>query len=296
MPEVRPFLESVLEGIRIPQERFDEVLHHYEIFGGVSSYNVVTSRQQKALESWLAAQGASLPVNVGFRHCQPSFREVFENFKKNDIKKVIGFVLASFRSSSSFEKYRSRIEEARRQAGADDILVTFTDSFASDTSYLEAQADEIRKVLRNFSAEEKRSTYFLFSAHSIPVAMSEKSAVDHGASYASQFLAAAGTIAGFLDLGNNWSAAYQSRSGNPRDPWLEPDVRDVIRGLDKKKFKRVMLIPVGFLCDNMEVVYDLDTEAKQVSEESSFGYFRASTVADHPKFVEMMGRQILEKL
>ena len=296
MAEVRPFLESVLEGVRIPPQRFEEVLHHYEAFGGVSAYNAVTYRQQKALERWLNSQNSPLPVAVGFRHCPPSFREVFRAFKKEGVKKVVGFVLASFRSFASFEKYQAKILDGRREAGAENIEIVYTDSFAANTLYLEAQADEVKKTLRSFSEAEKHTTYFLFSAHSIPVVVSEQSISSHGASYASQFLAAGASIAGMLGLNDHWSVAYQSRSGNPHDPWLEPDVKDVVARLDTKKFERVLFIPVGFLCDNVEVVYDLDTEAKKSCEEHGFGYFRASTVADHPKFIEMMGRQILEKL
>lgn len=286
MAEVRPFLESVLEGVKIPPQRFEEVLKHYEAIGGVSSYNAVSYRQKEALEGWLASQNVTLSVGVGFRHSRPGFREVFESFKKEKVKKVVGFVLASFRSFPSFGKYQAKIEEAKRGTGTENIPVVYTESFAGHSSYLEAQAAQAGKILSSFTEEEKKQTYFIFSAHSIPV----------DPSYASQFEEASVRIAQSLGLEKNWSAAYQSRSGNPKDPWLEPDVRDVIRGLDVKKFKRVFLVPVGFLCDNVEVIYDLDTDAKKYCEDAGLKYFRASTVSDHPKFIEMMGRQVLEKV
>ena len=206
------------------------------------------------------------------------------------MKRVVGFVLASFRSFSSFEKYQAKISEAQREAGAEDIRITYTDPFAGHPFYWEAQAGRVRETIKAFTEEEKHATYFLFSAHSIPV-----TDPGHGA-YGSQFQEAAAGIAKLLKLEKNWSIAYQSRSGNPKDRWLEPDFKEVIRNLDKEKFKRVLLIPAGFLCDNVEVVYDLDIEAKQACEAQGLRYFRASTVADHPRFIEMMGRQILGKV
>ena len=290
MEEVRPFLDSVLEGVKIPSQRYQEVLHHYEVIGGISYFNTITYRQKEALEKWLSSLGHVLPIGVGFRHSQPGFREAFEILKKAGVKKVVGFVLASFRSFSSFEKYRAKISEAQRAVGAEDIQIAYTDPFAGNPFFWEAQAGQVRETIKAFTEEEKHTTYFLFSAHSIPIA------VPGQAVYSAQFQEAAAGIAKLLKLEKNWSIAYQSRSGNPKDPWLEPDFKEVIRNLDKEKFNGVLLIPVGFLCDNVEVVYDLDIEAKQACEAGGFKYFRASTVADHPKFIEMMGRQILEKV
>lgn len=284
MDEIRPFLKSVLEGVPVPAERVEEVAHHYELFGGKSPYNAISLAQKNALEKWLVSQKVSLPVKVGFRHSSPSFRDAFETFQKEGVTKVIGLILASFRSYSSFEKYQLRLSEAQKAAGAGSIRVEYTESFAADPLYFEAQAEQVRKVLG-----KEDGTFVLFSAHSIPTAMSDQSG------YARQFSEAASAIAARLGL-QNWAIAYQSRSGNPRDPWLEPDVKEVIAGLDRKKFKNVLLVPVGFLCDNVEVLYDLDIEAKKACEDHGFLYLRASTVTDHPKFIEMMGRKVMEKL
>jgi len=295
--EIRPFLESVLEGASIPAQRFDAIVHRYEGLNGVSPYNALTELQKKALERWLSSQNASMPVGVGFRHSKPAFRDVFETFKKYQVRKVIGFVLASFRSHASFEKYQMKLSEAQHQAGAESIQIIYTDFFYDHPLYLEAQSERVLEVLKSFSEEEKQATYFLFSAHSIPLAMCEKScATNSKCCYGSQFYKASASIAKKLGLGKRWSIAYQSRSGQPTDLWLEPDVKEVIQKLDSKKFKHVFSIPLGFLCDNVEVIYDLDVELKQCCEESNFQYFRASTVSDHPKFIEMMGRQILEKM
>ena len=297
--EVRPFLESVLEGIRVPQKRFDEVLRHYEVIGGVSPYCEASYRQKEALKRWLVSQKVSLPVGVGFRHSKPTFREAFKAFKKYRVKKVIGFVLASFRSYSSFEKYQIKILEGRHEAKADDISITYTDFFAKHPLYLEAQAEQALETIKSFSEEEKRGAYFLFSAHSIPGSLCEESCqkISEWHCYGSQFYEASACVAKRLSLTSNaWSVAYQSRSGNAGDFWLEPNVQDAIRRLETKKYRRVLLIPIGFLCDNVEVIYDLDVEVRQCCETLGFQYFRASTVSDHPKFIEMIGRQILEKI
>src|SRR3989338_7866915 len=121
MPEVRPFLESVLEGVNIPQARFDEVLHHYEIFSGVSPYNEITRKQKDALERWLAAKGQRIPVLIGLRHAEPTFRQAFEALKRDGVEHVAGFVLSSFRCFASFEKYIKKVEEGRAMAGASSI-------------------------------------------------------------------------------------------------------------------------------------------------------------------------------
>lgn len=289
MAEVRPFLQSVLEGVHIPQSRLDEVIHHYEAFKGISPYNKITRKKKEALTVWLKEKGLATPVYIGLRHASPGFKETFEAMKRDGIEKVIGFVLSSFRCSASFEKYIKKLEEGRAKADASRISVEYTDNFFNHPLFLEAQASQITSKLKGLSREEQEKTYFIFSAHSIPISMSEDSG------YADQFLKASSLIAEQLKF-SHWVLGYQSRSGNPRDPWLSPDVKEIIQKLDPKKFHQVMLIPIGFLCDNMEVLYDLDTEAKAAAETMDIRYLRASTVMDHPQFIEMMGIQISQKL
>ncbi len=289
MAEVRPFLQSVLEGTRIPQSRIDEVLCHYEIFNGVSPYNKVTDRQKEALQSWLEKKDTPVPVYAAFRHASPAFREVFEDLKKNGVERAVGFVLSSFRCAASFEKYVKKLEEAKVAAGASSVVIEFTENLFKQPLFLEAQTEKIRLVLNNFSKEEFGRTFFLFSAHSIPVAMSDESR------YSDQFAEASALIAKDMDF-LHWGLGYQSRSGNPNEPWLSPDVKEMIARLDRTQFRNVVLIPIGFLCDNMEVLYDLDVEAKKAAEAAGLKYLRAAAVADHPKFIEMMGNLVLQKI
>ena len=160
--EVRSFLESVLEGTSIPPQRFDEVLHHYEAIGGVSPYNAVTAVQKNALEEWFLARGVALPVGVGYRHSTPAFKDAFEIFKKYGIEKVVAFILASFRCTSSFEKYKLKVAEALRAAGASGIELVYTEPFFDNALYLEAQTDRVREITASFSEEQKHRTFFYF--------------------------------------------------------------------------------------------------------------------------------------
>ena len=295
--EIRPFIQSVLEGAPIPPQRFEEVVRHYEAIGGVSPFNSITYRQKEALERYLGSQKEDLNVAAAFRHSTPDFQDAFEAFKRHGIQKVVGFVLASFRSSTSLQRYRQKVLQGRRSAGAENIEIDFTDAFDHEPFYREAQRARVEETWGAWSAQEKSSTYVIYTAHSIPMLMCENSCRENDdRCYGAQFYETAREISSKLGLGKNWTYAYQSRSGDPNDLWTEPDVKDVLRRLDPKKFSRVLLVPVGFLCDNVEVLYDLDVEAKEAAKNAGFGYLRASTVTDHPKFIEMIGSQVLRKI
>lgn len=287
--EVRPFLASVLQGVKIPPERFDAVLDHYETVGGVSPYNTAVLSQQRALDTWFKKQGMTIPVFVGLRHSSPSFKAALSQLKENHIEKVIGFVLSPFRCYTSFEKYKERIDEAKNELNLSGIKIEYTDPFYQNTSFLQAQSRKVQEVLRMQPHLNGSETFFIFSAHSIPLAMSDKSG------YAGQFSQSASVIAQNLGL-TFWEVAYQSRSGSPAEPWLGPDVKEVIQKLNKLQFRNVIIIPIGFVCDNVEILYDLDIDARQAAEEAGFNYHRSETVSDDPLFIEMMGKQITQKL
>lgn len=286
--EVRPFLESVLRGIPVPPERFDEVFLHYEMLGGVSPYNDMTECQRAALCEWFASRAVTVPVFVGYRHSFPSFEETFVELKKQGFERVIGFILSPLRTYASFEKYKERVEEGRLAAGFEGEIV-YTKPFYSESHFIDAQAKRIEELLEDWSPAEEPETFFLFTAHSVPEKMATES------SYDAQFAEAASLVARRLDL-KFWDICYQSRSGRPQDPWLGPDVKERIQKINQERFKNVVLVPIGFLCDNVEVLYDLDIEAKRRAEQLGFKFARAKTVMDHPLFISMMGEQVLERL
>jgi protoporphyrin/coproporphyrin ferrochelatase len=292
MGEVAPFLKSVTGGTKIPEARLKEVFHHYELIGGKSRFNEVTELQRKALEKELHARGLGIAVGAAYRHSTPTFEDAFEQFKRFGVERVIGLILASFQSFASRGKYIEKVEEARASAGAQAIELLYTSSFDLDPLFLEAQSDRVREVWNG----PYEGTAVLFTAHSIPSGMCEESAPQNGGRcYGFQFHQASSRIASRL-AAPVWRSCYQSRSGNPKEPWLEPDIADVIKTFDVPPAKGVLLVPVGFLCDNVEVVYDLDIEAKQAAEAKGLEFRRAGTVGDHPKFIKMMAEKVLERV
>ena len=282
--EIRPFLESVLEGVKIPEQRFNEVLRHYEAVGGTSPYNAAVESQRAALEAHLKKAGKNIPVFAAYRHSTPSFQEAFAVLKKDGYEKVIGFVLSPLRSFASFGKYAEKIEEAGKKAAAGAVKVLYTPPFYDEPGFVKAQSEKVKEALRSVPAYDAETAHFLFTAHSIPLTMDEE--------YSIQFLDSAFAVSHELGL-LHWSVAYQSRSGNPHEPWLGPDVLKAVESLDTAQFKNVVVVPVGFACDNVELTYDLDIEVRKAAGARGLGYFRSSPVSDAPSFIAMMARQIL---
>lgn len=294
--EVRPFLKSIVGDSRVPDARLDEVARHYEVIGGKSPFNEITWQQKEALEANLRSKDVPLPVGVAYRHSTPSFQDAFESFRRFGTERVIGLVLASFRSFVSREWYYEKLEDGRRLAGAESITVRYTAPFDNDPLYLRAQRERMDEVWSDWTPAQKRETFVIFTAHSIPTVMCERSTGENERRcYGHQFYEACRRIAGEVGL-RDWAHCYQSQSGRPGDSWLGPDVKEVIRGLDAGKAKRLLLVPLGFLCDNVEVIYDLDCEAKETARQMGLEYFRAGTVSDHPLFIEMMANRVLENL
>lgn len=289
LEEVRPFLEEVTRGRNIPEERLREVLHHYEMVGGYSPYNTYTFQLVDQLKKALASSQINLPVFVGMRNWHPFLKETLSDIKRNGFRKGIGIILAPHRSETSFERYVQNVEDAKQFTHAREIQYTYLDPWHRHPLFIQAQADEVRKVWMRLQEDEREKVYLLFTAHSIPLTMARQSR------YAEEFEESSALAA--KELGHSkWSVAYQSRSGSPREPWLEPDVLSCFYEMAARNEKDVMLIPIGFLSDNVEVLYDLDIEARQEAEKMGLRYFRARSVSDHPKFVEMFKLLIQEHL
>ncbi len=294
--EVRPFIESVAQGAHIPPERLEDVTRHYDQVGGFSRYNAFTERQREALVAFFKKKSLVLPVFVGFMHSHPSFNETFLELQKEGIQKALVFVLSSFRSYPSYEKYHRRLEEARAGVSKDSagsawkpaIEMEFASPFYDHPLFIQAVSQRAIEAMKEASIGDLSKTHVIFTAHSIPEDWAENSG------YAQEFKKSAWLVAQKLGMGS-WSLAYQSRSGPPNYPWLEPDINDAIRGLPKKKGEQVMIVPIGFLCDNVEVLYDLDIAAKKTAEETGLRYARASTVNDHPAFIEMIASLIEQR-
>jgi ferrochelatase len=282
--DVIPFLENVLRGRNVPRERMLEVAEHYYHFGGKSPINDQNRALIAGLEQELARNGPRLPVYWGNRNWHPFLADTLRQMRTDGVKNTLGFVTSVFSSYSGCRQYLEDVEKARAEVGADAPRVDKLRSFYNHPLFIEAQAAEVRDALNRTTATRAQ---VLFTAHSIPVAMAETS------DYQQQLNESCRLVSERLEI-PDWRLVYQSRSGPPNQPWLEPDVGDALR--EMQSGANVVLVPIGFISDHMEVLYDLDTEARAICEERGIHMVRAGTVGVHPAFLSMIRELISERM
>src|SRR3984957_19409604 len=276
--DVMPFLENVLRGRNVPRERMLAVAEHYHHFDGKSPINDQNRALIAALKAELASHGLPLPIYWGNRNWHPLLADTLRQMRADGVRKALAFVTSIFSSYSGCRQYLEDIERARDEVdGAPEIHKLR--SFYNHPLFIEAQADELRAALRN------RPATLLFSAHSVPLSMAETS------DYRKQLTESCRLVAERVSV-DDWRLVYQSRSGPPGQPWLEPDIGDVLREMDRGA--DVVVVPIGFVSDHMEVIYDLDTEAQDIARERGVNLMRAATVGVHPKFLRMI-RELIEE-
>ena len=285
--DIRPFLQNVAKGRPIPPERLEEVAHHYELFGGKSPLNEYTYKQASGLQNKLAENGYEIPVYVGMRNWHPFIPDTIREMSEKGVKKAIGMIMAAHQSDASWERYQRDVQEALTELGIE-MEFKYSAPLFNHPLFIEDSADRVLDCLNEIPPEEYSQTMILFTAHSIPTPMAEASP------YVEQLMTTARLIAQRLNY-DNWRLVYQSRSGQPTDPWLEPDVCDVIEEIAKQGFKNVIAQPIGFICDHIEVLFDIGIEAQEVSDEAGINLLRAKTVNDDPKFIEAMA-DVVEKM
>lgn len=284
--EIRPFLENVTRGRRIPFERIEEVARHYERMpGGRSPLNDLTFAQARALERALAARGRPMPVFVGMRHWNPYLHEALGEMAAQGRRRAFGIIMSAMRTEASWDRYKTDVADARARVSSAPEVV-FAPPWFDHPGFIDAVAALTRAALETVPAERRDWTPVIFTAHSIPIAMAESSP------YVDDLTVASHAVADRLGL-KRFSLAYQSRSGNPRDPWLEPDILGVIRSLANDGEKDAVIVPIGFVCDHVEVLYDLDIEARAVADERGVTLYRASAVNDHPAFIAGLADLVL---
>jgi protoporphyrin/coproporphyrin ferrochelatase len=281
MEDVRPFLTNVLRGRRVPADRVEEVVHHYELFDGHSPLAELTLRQADALRADLRSRGRALPVYTGMRNWTPYLHEAMAQMRAGGVRRALGVIMAPHRSYSSWDQYQENVAEARARVGQGAPAVEYLCAWFDHPGFIEAQADRVADALAAVPAALRPDTPFLFTAHSIPLEMARRSP------YVEQLTKSARLVAGRL-AHDNWVVAYQSRSGDRHTPWLEPEVTEVIRRLANRS-RAVVVVPIGFVCDHIEVLYDLDIEARESALAAGIGYHRAGTVSDHQAFIGMLG-------
>lgn len=275
--DIRPFLANVTRGRPIPKERIEEVAHHYELIGGKSPLNKQTFKQAHGLESALKERGSALPVYVGMRNSHPFLTETVREMAKANVGCAIGVIMAAHESEASWHRYKQNVSDAIAETGAH-LSIKYTPPLFDHPLYIESVADRVRECLIQIPTTDLKNAMVVFTAHSIPTPMADESP------YVEQLTKSSRLVAGRLGH-ENWMLAYQSRSGRPTDPWLEPDVCDVIRDLSVKGVKYVVVAPIGFVCDHVEVLYDLDIEAAEVAKKVGVRLLRAKAVNDNPKFI-----------
>jgi ferrochelatase len=295
--EIRPFLARVTKGIPIPPERLEEVAHHYEAVGGKSPLSEITFRQAEALEKILREQQLPLPVYVGMRNSRPFFAETLKRMADDGVKRCLGFILSSHRAEASWERYMKNIAEARTELSGAAPQVDYCPGWHDHPLFVQAWVELIQqtwveliqKSLAKISAQQRRTTPLIFTAHSLPIEMASRSP------YVEQLETTARLIA--EEVGQSgWAIAYQSRSGKPTDPWLEPDITQVIRDLAAKGVKEAIVAPIGFVCDHVEILYDLDIEARTIAAGMGVRFVRVGCPNDHPTFIQMMADVITRKM
>lgn len=281
MEDVRPFLANVLKGRPAPPERIEAVVHHYELIGGRSPLNELTRRQAAALEALLASAGKALPVHIGMRNWHPYLAETLAEMRDAGVGRALGIILAPQQNDAGWGRYQRDVAEARAALGAGAPEIDFAPNWHAHPLFIDAAAAHAREALAALPAERRRGVQLVCTAHSIPVAMAAASP------YEGQLRIGAALIAEQLGFSEH-RLAYQSRSGNPRDPWLEPDIGAVVQQEAARGTRELLVVPIGFVCDHVEVLYDLDIEARQIAEQAGIGFTRAATVNDHPSFIRML--------
>ena len=281
--DVIPFLENVLRGKNVPRERMMEVAEHYYHFGGRSPINEQNRALIAALRDELQRTGPRLPVYWGNRNWHPMLADTLRQMQADGIRSAIAYATSAFSSYSGCRQYLEDIERARAEAGSGAPRIDKLRGFYNHPAFIEAMTERVRDALHQIG----RGAEILFTAHSVPVAMADQS------EYVRQLNEACRLVSESLSLGGH-KLVYQSRSGPPGQPWLEPDIGDVLHGMQRGE--AVVIVPIGFISDHMEVLYDLDTEAKAICDERGVEMVRAATAGTHPKFVGMIRELICERM
>ncbi len=285
--EVRPFLESVARGRNIPPERLAQVEQNYAQIGGRSPLLELTQKQAHRLRWELASRDLPLPVYIGMRNWFPWISDTLRQMWQDGVRRAVGVILSPLRSTASWDRYMADVQAAGQQLEGSCPEVEYVPPWSTQPGFTDAVACRVAQALLTIAHERWERTELVFTAHSLPLEM----AAD--APYERELLDVARTVA--TRLGHaRFHLAYQSRSGNPQEPWLEPDINALLPALAQQGSTDVVVAPVGFVCDNVEVLYDLDIVARRTAAEVGVNFVRAQTVNDHPAFIGMLADLVCE--
>jgi ferrochelatase len=288
--DVLPFLENVLRGRNVPRERLLTVAEHYHHFGGKSPINQQTRELIAALEVELEKHGLKLPVYWGNRNWHPLLPETLLQMKKDGVRRALGFVTSAYSSYSGCRQYRENIARAQQEVGEGAPAVDKLRVFFNHPDFIDATAERAQEALAAVPPGAQQNVQVVYLAHSIPVSMAATS------DYVRQLEEVRWLVSQKLGVRNH-ALVYQSRSGAPGQPWLEPDILDYLRTVKTQNLaSAVVLAPISFISDHMEVLYDLDVEARRLCDSLLLPMTRAKTVGVHPKFIAMIRELILERV
>ena len=287
--EIRPFLARVTQGIDIPQHRLEEVAHHYEAVGGQSPLNEITVRQARALQELLREQGMDLLVYIGMRNAAPFLVDTLRQMAADGVQRAVGFILSSHQTEASWNRYQKNVADARLAIGRDAPNVDYCAGWHDHALFIQSWAELIEASFAAIPNVQRSKTRLVFTAHSVPIAMADRSP------YVEQLKTTARLVAD--KIGHpNWSIAYQSRSGKPSDSWLEPDINTVLRDLAAAGVADVVVAPIGFVSEHVEVLYDLDIEAQKTALQAGMKFYRAGCPNDRPTIVRMIADVVLRRM
>lgn len=289
--DVIPFLENVLRGRNVPRERMLEVAEHYYHYDGISPINEQNRQLIAAVQTELNAQGVDLPIYWGNRNWDPLLPATLQQMKDDGIQKAIAFITSGYSSYSGCRQYRENILAAQEQVGEGAPVVDKIRVFYNHPDFIQTLVENVSAAISQLPAADKDSFRLAFTAHSIPDSMAD------GCDYVRQLSETCRLVADAVNIPHNrWRLVYQSRSGRPEDPWLDPDILDHIEELHSQDVPSMIISPVGFLSDHMEVLFDLDEEAAIKCEELGINMVRADTPGTHPLFVRCVSKLIQERL
>jgi ferrochelatase len=284
--DVMPFLENVTRGRNVPRERLLDVAHHYELFGGVSPINAQNRELIAALEPELRGRGIELPLYFGNRNWHPYLTDTMRQMTEDGVGRALAVFTSAFSSYSGCRQYREDLFNAQRTVGPAAPEVPRTRMFFNHPGFVEANVDRVRAAISELGTHD---VHIAFTAHSIPAAMAANCAYEVQLREAARLVAEAVGVA-------DWAVVYQSRSGSPHVPWLEPDIGDHLRAVHERGARAVVISPIGFVSDHLEVLFDLDVEAREIADELGLPMARAGTAGTHPAFVAGLTDLIAERM
>jgi ferrochelatase len=287
--DVMPFLENVLRGRNVPRERMLQVAEHYYHFGGKSPINDQNRALMAALRQEFDAHGLGLPIYWGNRNWHPMLADTLRQMQADGVKRALAFATSAYSSYSSCRQYRENIAAAQAAVGEGAPQVDKLRVFHNHPLWVEANVEQVRRALEEIPEERRAAARIAYTAHSIPQSMAES------CGYQRQLLEVARLASNALGRSGD-PMVFQSRSGPASQPWLEPDILDHLRAVHAERVSDVVIAPIGFVSDHMEVLYDLDTEAANLCRDLGVNMVRASTAGTHPKFVRMVRDLVEERM